>query len=117
MILENVCVRLGRDKVVLLVTKSMKNPRSALCKTAIMVSADIFKGYHEHLLDILDPLVPFHLFSTASANLFSFHCFSVAWYLVNMIIVIFGRGTFVFLDFYVSFSVKERVFELEYCPL
>jgi len=45
------------DKVVLLVTKSMKNPRSALCKTAIMVSADIFKGYYEHLLDILDPLL------------------------------------------------------------
>lgn len=40
-----------------LVTKSMKNPRSALCKTAIMVSADIFKAYHEHLLDTLDPLV------------------------------------------------------------
>ena len=46
-----------RDKVVVLVTKSMKNPRSALCKTAIMSSADIFKGYPEHLLDILDPLV------------------------------------------------------------
>lgn len=45
------------DKVVVLVTKSMKNPRSALCKTAIMSSADIFKGYPEHLLDILDPLL------------------------------------------------------------
>lgn len=44
-------------KVVALVTKSMKNPRSALCKTAIMVSADIFKAYHEHLIDTLDPLL------------------------------------------------------------
>lgn len=46
-----------RDKVVALVTKSMKNPRSALCKTAIMSSADIFKGYPENLIEILDPLV------------------------------------------------------------
>lgn len=38
-------------------TKSVKNPRSALCKTAIMACADIFKSYHEHLLDILDPLL------------------------------------------------------------
>ncbi|KAG0622368.1 hypothetical protein M758_3G092300 [Ceratodon purpureus] len=45
------------DKVVALVTKSMKNPRSALCKTAIMSCADIFKGYPEHLIDILDPLL------------------------------------------------------------
>lgn len=44
-------------KIVALVTKSMKNPRSALCKTAIMVSADIFKGYHEHIIDTLDPLL------------------------------------------------------------
>lgn len=38
-------------------TKALKNPRSALCKTAVMASADIFKGYRESLLDILDPLV------------------------------------------------------------
>ena len=47
----------ARDKVVVLVTESMKNPQSALCKTAIMSSADIFKGYPEHVIDILDPLV------------------------------------------------------------
>ncbi|KAG5240894.1 TOG array regulator of axonemal microtubules protein [Salix suchowensis] len=31
------------EKVVLVVVKAMKNPRSALCKTSIMASSDIFK--------------------------------------------------------------------------
>lgn len=44
-------------EVVASVTKALKNPRSALCKTAVMASADIFKGYRESLLDILDPLL------------------------------------------------------------
>lgn len=31
--------------------KAMKNPRSALCKTAIMAASDIFKSYGDKLLD------------------------------------------------------------------
>jgi len=45
------------DKVVALVIKSLKNPRSALCKTAIMVTADMFKAYQDRLIDSLDPLL------------------------------------------------------------
>lgn len=40
-----------------LVVKSLKNPRSALCKTAIMTSADMFSAYGDHIIDSLDPLV------------------------------------------------------------
>jgi hypothetical protein len=43
--------------VVALVIKSVKNPRSALCKTALMTSTDMFKAYQDQLLDLLDPLV------------------------------------------------------------
>jgi hypothetical protein len=45
------------DVVVGLVIKSVKNPRSALCKTALMTSTDLFKAYGDQLLDLLDPLV------------------------------------------------------------
>jgi hypothetical protein len=45
------------DAVVALVIKSVKNPRSALCKTALMTSTDMFKAYQDQLLDLLDPLV------------------------------------------------------------
>nr|KJB28614.1 hypothetical protein B456_005G060500 [Gossypium raimondii] len=34
----------------LVVVKSMKNPRSALCKTSIMAASDIFNAYGEKLL-------------------------------------------------------------------
>ncbi|BAT80265.1 hypothetical protein LR48_Vigan468s008600 [Vigna angularis] len=37
--------------IVLVVTKTMKNPRSALCKTAIMAAADIFNAFGDKLLD------------------------------------------------------------------
>lgn len=37
--------------------KAMKNPRSALCKTAIMTSTDFFKSYHDQMLEFLDPLL------------------------------------------------------------
>ncbi len=47
----------NRDAVVALVIKSVKNPRSALCKTALMTSTDMFKAYQDQLLDLLDPLV------------------------------------------------------------
>ncbi|XP_022741637.1 uncharacterized protein LOC111293141 isoform X1 [Durio zibethinus] len=40
-----------------LVVKSLKNPRSAVCKTAIMTSADIFRAYNDDLIDSLDPLL------------------------------------------------------------
>ncbi|KAL8089210.1 hypothetical protein AgCh_038845 [Apium graveolens] len=31
--------------------KAMKNPRSALCKTAIVAASDIYKSYGDKLLD------------------------------------------------------------------
>ncbi|XP_012460091.1 uncharacterized protein LOC105780354 [Gossypium raimondii] len=40
-----------------LVVKSLKNPRSAVCKTAIMTSANIFSAYNDDLIDSLDPLL------------------------------------------------------------
>ncbi|XP_065859473.1 uncharacterized protein [Euphorbia lathyris] len=39
------------EKVVVVVVKAMKNPRSALCKTSIMASTDIFKVFGDKLLD------------------------------------------------------------------
>ncbi|KAK6924870.1 CLASP N-terminal domain [Dillenia turbinata] len=45
------------DQVVSLIVKSMKNPRSALCKTAIMSSEDIFKAYGDLIVDLFDPLL------------------------------------------------------------
>ncbi|KAG9443781.1 hypothetical protein H6P81_015121 [Aristolochia fimbriata] len=38
------------DKVVLVLVKSMKSPRSALCKTSLMASADIFQCFGHFLL-------------------------------------------------------------------
>ncbi|KAI3474871.1 hypothetical protein Pfo_030182 [Paulownia fortunei] len=43
--------------VITLILKSLKNPRSALCKTAIMTSADVFKAYNDDIIDSLDPLL------------------------------------------------------------
>ncbi|CAH2055364.1 unnamed protein product [Thlaspi arvense] len=45
------------EKVIPLVVKSLKNPRSALSKTACMTSADIFSSYNDHIIDQLDPLL------------------------------------------------------------
>ncbi|KAI9184980.1 hypothetical protein LWI28_003096 [Acer negundo] len=49
------------EKVTVVVVKSMKNPRSALCKTSIMASSDIFKAFGDQLLgsnsDALDSLL------------------------------------------------------------
>ncbi|KAJ6722086.1 ARM REPEAT SUPERFAMILY PROTEIN [Salix viminalis] len=42
------------EKVMLVVVKAMKNPRSALCKTAIMASSDIFNAFGDQLLDSTD---------------------------------------------------------------
>lgn len=38
------------EKVMLVLVKSMKNPRSALCKTAIMASSDLFNAYSDNLI-------------------------------------------------------------------
>ncbi|KAL3344672.1 hypothetical protein AABB24_023893 [Solanum stoloniferum] len=43
--------------VISLVVKSLKNPRSAVCKTAIMTSADIFKAYCDSIVASIDPLL------------------------------------------------------------
>lgn len=43
--------------VISLVVKSLKNPRSAVCKTACMTSSDIFKAYGDEMIDSLDPLL------------------------------------------------------------
>ena len=47
----------NRGNVVTLIVKSLKSPRSAVCKTAIMTSADILKVYSDHIIDSLDPMV------------------------------------------------------------
>ncbi|KAK2984421.1 hypothetical protein RJ640_014827 [Escallonia rubra] len=39
------------DNVMLVLVKAMKNPRSALCKTSIMASSDIFQAFGDNLLD------------------------------------------------------------------
>lgn len=38
-------------KVMLVLVKAIKNPRSALCKTSIMASSDFFKAYGDKLLE------------------------------------------------------------------
>ncbi|XP_051120402.1 uncharacterized protein LOC127244107 [Andrographis paniculata] len=43
--------------IISLVVKSLKNPRSAVCKTAIMASVDIFKVYNDGIIDSVDPLL------------------------------------------------------------
>lgn len=48
---------MNRGDVISLVVKSLKNPRSAVCKTAIMTSADIFNAYNDLIIESLDPLV------------------------------------------------------------
>ncbi|KAJ0112685.1 hypothetical protein Patl1_02718 [Pistacia atlantica] len=45
------------EDVIPLVVKSLKNPRSAVCKTALMTAADIFSAYNDHMIDSLDPLL------------------------------------------------------------
>ncbi|CAA7057565.1 unnamed protein product [Microthlaspi erraticum] len=39
------------EKLIVVMVKAMKNPRSALCKTSIMTCSDIFKAYGEKLLE------------------------------------------------------------------
>ncbi|OMO53668.1 Armadillo-like helical [Corchorus capsularis] len=42
------------EKVMLVLVKAMKNPRSALCKTSIMAASDIFNAFGEKLLNSTD---------------------------------------------------------------
>ncbi|CAH1433051.1 unnamed protein product [Lactuca virosa] len=44
-------VNIEGEKVLLVLVKAMKNPRSALCKTSIMAASDIFKSYGDKLLE------------------------------------------------------------------
>ncbi|KAI3704781.1 hypothetical protein L1987_75010 [Smallanthus sonchifolius] len=44
------------ETVISLLVKSLKNPRSAVCKTGIMTSADIFKAFGDRIIDFFDPL-------------------------------------------------------------
>lgn len=52
---EAMCDILG--DVILLVVKSLKNPRSAVCKTAIMTSADLFNAYNDLIIGSLEPML------------------------------------------------------------
>lgn len=45
------------ENVISLVVKSLKNPRSAVCKTAIMTAEDIVNAYGDHIMDSFDPLL------------------------------------------------------------
>lgn len=45
------------EQAVPLLIKAMKNPRSALCKTAIMASADLLKAYPVNIMTMLEQLL------------------------------------------------------------
>lgn len=66
-----------REKVMLVLVKAMKNPRSALIKTSIMASSDIFNAFGDKILesttsDAFDQLVWFHKHPLLNASLY-FH--------------------------------------------
>lgn len=75
-----------RVVVIQLVVKSLKNPRSAVCKTAIMTCSDIFTGYGDTVVESLDPLVYpfcFHFDSLSFAGLsqgLEFHTLDSSFY-------------------------------------
>lgn len=86
-----------RGDLILKIVKSLKNPRSAVCKTAIMTCSDIFKVYNDSMIDFLDPLVcyltklkisylqvSFQLPSSSKNMLFRVLCYSTN--LVNIFI-------------------------------
>ncbi|GKA31179.1 TOG array regulator of axonemal microtubules protein 1, partial [Tanacetum coccineum] len=56
------------EKVLMILVKLMKNPRSALCKTTIMVSADLFKSYDDKLLESTTSDAMLQLLLKASQN-------------------------------------------------
>lgn len=48
---------INRGSVITQIAKALKSPRSAVIKTAVMTSADIFSAYSDLIIDSLDPLV------------------------------------------------------------
>ncbi|RDX65057.1 hypothetical protein CR513_56317, partial [Mucuna pruriens] len=65
-----VCDALNNGDVITFIAKSLKNPRSAVCKTAIMTSADIFSAYNDLIIDSLDPLLVQLLLKSSQDKLF-----------------------------------------------
>ncbi|KAK3123972.1 hypothetical protein QOZ80_8AG0638760 [Eleusine coracana subsp. coracana] len=55
------------EPLVPLIVKSVKNPRSAVCKTALMTCADVFKAYGDLMVDSIDLLLV-QLFLKASQD-------------------------------------------------
>jgi hypothetical protein len=53
---------INRGDVITHIAKALKSPRSAVIKTAIMTSADIFCAYNDLIIDSLDPLVSQNFF-------------------------------------------------------
>lgn len=57
-----------RENVMLVIVKSMKSPRSALCKTSIMASTDIFQSFGYLLPSISEDACAFdHLVQVQSS--------------------------------------------------
>ncbi|MFS7956188.1 putative armadillo-like helical protein [Helianthus anomalus] len=48
---------MNKDTIISLLVKSLKNPRSAVCKTGIMTCADMFKAFGDKIIEFLDPLL------------------------------------------------------------
>jgi hypothetical protein len=57
-----------REPLVPLIVKSVKNPRSAVCKTALMTCADVFKAYDDLMVDSIDLLVYIAILNCAVYN-------------------------------------------------
>lgn len=64
------------EKVVLVIVKAIKNPRSALCKTSIMAASDVFNAFGETLLesasDAFSQLVQNHTLNSIPLTLKSY---------------------------------------------
>eukprot|EP00850_Spirogloea_muscicola_P004788 SM000021S06421 [mRNA] locus=s21:120546:122770:- [translate_table: standard] len=55
------------ESVIPSILRSMQSPRSVLCKTAIMVTADLLAAYADGMLDYIDQILP-HLLMKASQD-------------------------------------------------
>eukprot|EP00850_Spirogloea_muscicola_P001795 SM000007S20755 [mRNA] locus=s7:60634:62887:+ [translate_table: standard] len=55
------------ESVIPSILRSMQSPRSVLCKTAIMVTADLLDAYADGMLDYIDQILP-HLLMKASQD-------------------------------------------------
>ena len=56
------------ETLVILIVKSVKDPRSVVCKTALMTCADIFKAYGALMVHSIDPSLVQQLLLTASQD-------------------------------------------------